>query len=232
MTESNHEFDDPALRSALKGVYGGQTAPESLRRLIIAQAQAAAARPQRGASWFVWRIAAVLLIVIGALAVVFYDRLNPAIATDTVAALVQDHDNSTAGKTSLEPVAWVNAGEVLAAKVQNPVWAARLHSDGWTFEGAKVCQINNKQVAHLFFSKGRQRLSVYSLPHSACPKSRKSGTCAIKVDDRHVLVGIVDPQGVFCLVGHCPKGGLKLAELQRLFDLHQAERVPCAGKNK
>jgi hypothetical protein len=226
MIEPTDQPDDFALKSALKGIYGGQTAPDSLRRLIIAQATAAAAIPAgRPLAWFAWRIAAVLLIVIGAIAVIFYDRSNPAIGGEIVTALVQDHDSRLPQALKLDNVDWETACTDLAAKVQNTVWAARLHSDGWTFEGADVCNINGKQVAHLFFSRGKQKLSVYSLPHSACPKSKKSGTCAIRVGDRHVLVGVVDPQGVFCLVGHCPKGRLKLEELQRLFDRHQRERV-------
>jgi hypothetical protein len=220
MIECDDEFDDPALKSALKGIYGGQTAPESLRRLIIAQA--AARDPGRGMAWFAWRIAAVLLIVIGALALVFYDRFNPAFPGEVITALVEEHDKPRQPQQTLD---WETACTDLVAKVQNTVWAAKLHADGWDFQGADVCRINGKQVAHLFFSKGRQKLSVYSLPHSACPKSRKWGTCAIKVDDRHVLVGVVDSQGVFCLVGHCPKGGLTLDELQRLFDRHRRERI-------
>ena len=230
MNEANDQFDDPSLKAALKGVYGAESAPQRLRERVMALAATAGARGGHSAAWYVWRVAAVLLVVIGTLAVVLYDRLNPAIARETMTALVQDHQESAQGRVKVQNVAWATAGENLASEVQNTVWAADLLCEGWTFEGAKVCRINGQQVAHLLFSMGGKHLSVYSLPRSACPKAKRAGTCAVKVDDRHVLVGVVDEQGVFCLVGHCPKGGLKVADVQKLFDKHQGERVGCGTR--
>jgi hypothetical protein len=247
MTERDEHFDDPALRSAVRRLYAGERAPLELRDRVIAMAGAAGpaeptpdASPARLPFWNrarALRIAAVIVFVlIGALAVVLYDRQNTVLADATFQAMVRTHKHCCSRGAHSQPTVRQDtpaaAGTDLAAQIHAAVLAADLRQDEWSFEGGALCDLGDGKspCAHLVFSKGANRckqISIFSLPLSACPGA-KPGRYARTVDGCPV-VAVVTDKSVYCFVGYCHKQRLTSAEILDLVSKHEKDVCPSSA---
>jgi hypothetical protein len=228
------QLDDPSLKKALKRVYGHESAPPALRQRIqdiFSDPQAGVL--QRNRSWWqqpVFRFAAAALFVVavGSLALWFNRPVNAGtMDLALIAAMVSTHDHCCDQDHRDKQIPQDDrqtAGRALESKVHAPVLMANLIDEGWIFKGAAVCPVNGKSSAHLVFSRGGQRLSVFSLPVSACTQKP---TCRLYKENRggHVIAGIVKDNGLYCMIAHCPKHGIDINEVCSLLERHQEDLV-------
>jgi hypothetical protein len=225
------EFEAPELKLAVKRMYGGERAPLGLRQRVETILAAPVARParmriERPVMWQ-WAAAAMIMVGLGGLvARVNWERHHP-VGGQTLAAMVKIHDyccreGNKHQQKEIPQESFALIGQTMAQKLEKPVLAANL--EGWKFVGAAMCPINGKNSAHLVYHRGGQRLSVFSLPASACDKVREGGSGCEVISD-HVVAGFAKTGGVYCIVATCPQKKLEREEIQQLLQKHRGNLV-------
>jgi hypothetical protein len=240
MSEEFASFNDPALRTAVRKVWGAEQAPFELRQRIAAlvPSQARAKGPQRQHEPLILRLrsplyglaaAASVLLAIG---LVLHDwtsggraaRIAPraiALPDPSAAALFASHDQWAKSprhhiKGSLDG----NLSEVrqrLRKDVGFPVLAANLHGS-WKFEGALVSTIGKSKSAQLFFDSGdSQCISIFSLPAGFLSGSAP-GCDYCQANDKHSMAGFATGNGFYCVVGSSGPGAMSLEEVRSIRD--------------
>jgi hypothetical protein len=232
------QFDAPELKSAVKRLYAAERAPAGLRQHIetILRAEPAAARPMRIDRWVIWQRAVAALIVLGLSGLIVranYERRHP-VGDETLLAMVRTHDfccKPTNGHrwNSIPQNDFVLMGQNMASRIKEPVLATDI-GNGWTFVGAAMCWVGDKQSAHLVYKRDGQWLSIFSIPASSCKKVRDGGFGGEQLND-HMIAGFARTGGVYCMVGSCPKKNLQLDEIRQLLKKHQADLVPPPPQN-
>ena len=209
MKERPGQFDDAALKAAVRRTWGEQRAPENLRRNLAAIALAARPAPPR--IRFAPRpLAAAAVLVIGIGAVVFQlYRLRPAtpqlpnhyqLSAALVSELTRRHDadaDLSAANTDLSKL-----GQQLSQKLGMKVLSASPGAD-YHFAGASISEIGGQQVAHLLFQRGSESLSIFSMPASQLPHT-SPGSHYDASDGKHMMAGFVQDGGFYCLAASGP----------------------------
>jgi hypothetical protein len=211
MEERPGQFDDAALKAAVRHTWGQQQAPENLRRNITAIALAARPAPV----WF--RIAprplaaaAALVIGISSVAFQLY-RLRPTtpqlpnhyqLSAALVSELASRHDADT--ELSNPGTDLAKLGQQLSQKLGIKVLSASPGAD-YHFEGASISTIGNQPVAHLLFKRGRgsESLSIFSMPASELPHTNR-GSHYDGSDGKHMIAGYVQDGSFYCLAASGP----------------------------
>jgi len=245
MTKEDFQFDDPALKAALKRALSSETAPDELRRRIVALAGGEAiSRPLR-----IWRavlkgaIAAAILLVIGGILSWEYgifDRaptaphrqlviqLPPEVAQQMIqrhremAGLAQPH-GLTVSRDNLPQVR-----QELQQKLGGmAVAVSDLANQGWVFRGARLTGIAEQQAAELLFERGKRRVSIFSLwaPHSC--GGYGTGEYSL-TSDGHPISGFLRGGELYCVVGSSADGSLTLPEVDRIRQEIERELMPPA----
>jgi hypothetical protein len=230
--------EDPALKAALRRALDQESAPAALRNRILALRAGPAAEtaepprslklPQRS-PLFRFAVAAVLLIGFGALGYRIWQINQPPATYNPLAAIpqalyqemVKVHAARSAQTTPDEVSTFADAAK-LGQSIQRPVFVADLTRDGWTFQGAAVRKLGSDMAAQLYFTKGKEAISVFSLPASAAPAARDDQDYD-KVFNGSPIAGFTHGKGLYCIVGSSPDDSLPVAEVKRLLAEHRGE---------
>jgi hypothetical protein len=224
MNQDLPEFDDPALKEALKRAFGSQAAPSDLRQRIIESLSEPSTRQRT--FWLrrsVMALAAALLITLGGL-YAWFSREKPATVGQTMlAALVERHDECCSSPQHWQPafskMAMPQIAQAMGAALNSPILAANLKDDGWEFKGPAICPVAGQGSAHLIFTHAGQQISVFTVPaRSGNPVT--NGGLDVQESNGHAMVGFVKDGTLYCMVSTCPK-----AELRKLMKEHQANVV-------
>jgi len=235
----NQFTEDPALKAALRRALDQEAAPAALRNRILAlsaESSTEAAEPPRSLKMpqqrsplFRFAVAAVLVIGFGALGYrIWQMNQPPAIYNPLVAipqALYQEMVNVHAARgaqTTPDEVSTFADAAKLGQSIQRPVFVADLTRDGWTFQGAAVRKVGSDMAAQLYFTKGKEAISVFSLPASAAPAARDDQDYD-KVFNGSPIAGFTHGKGLYCIVGSSPDDSLQVTEVKRLLAEHRGE---------
>jgi hypothetical protein len=150
----------------------------------------------------------------------------PAKVDDEVAKkLVQRHDSflhDKMGATTGENIA--AARQKLIEELHQTVWLADLTKQGWKFEGAACVNVDSAKGAQAVFSKGDDTLSMISMPVAGnCETHGGDVEMFAKDVDKHSVFAFVANGEMYGLVGYCPDGSLKLADVQAIGNRFKSE---------
>ena len=226
------QFDAPELKTAVRRLYAAERAPAGLRNRVesILRTEQAASRPMRIYNAVMWQQAAAAVILVGLTGLILranFERKHP-VGNQTLLAMVRTHDyccrnGNTHRWTNIPQTDFVLMGQTMASTIKEPVLAADI-GDGWSFVGAAMCPVGDKQSAHLVYRRNGQWLSIFSIPASSCQKVRNGGFGGERIND-HMVAGFAHTGGVYCMVGSCPKGALQLDEIKQLLKKHQGDLI-------
>lgn len=241
-------FEDPALKNAVRRVWGGQTAPQELHRRVreAAAAQAAPLQERKVAAprqveppevaearrrvYRGFAIAAGIVLAMG-ISITIMKRQTPPpgtpiqLAGELPASLVARHDECSKAPdhhaAGLPRDDFSAIAAALHGKTGHAVLSESVGQD-WQFLGASPCPVNNVLSGHLLFAKGDARLSLLSLPASVlsrvAPQSPYNGE-----DKEHALAGFVQNDVFVCLVESGPKASSDVTQVQALRDKLRSE---------
>jgi len=231
--------EDPALKAALRRALDQEAAPAALRNRILALSAEASAgesaapprslkMPSRRSPLFKFAVAAVLLIGFGALGYRIW-QMNQGPVYDPSRILSQslykamvDTHAARGAQTTPDQVTTLAAAGELSKSIDRPVFVADLTRDGWTFQGAAVRKVGEHQAAQLYFTKGNEAISVFSLPASAA-NGAHDDTDYVKDFNGSPIAGFTHGKGLYCIVGSSPDDSLQMAEVKRLLAEHRGE---------
>ena len=241
--QANTTFDDPSFRSALRKQLGSERAPASLRSRIVAAldevdtaaptSSATSPAVDRPSSIKLSRrplvglaLAASILIVIGIGTFIALKSGAPAprpiaiIPTPFAEAMAHQHDvcqNNAEHFLSGQPKDDLRLiSKQLRDELGFPALVATI-DDGWKFEGARICSVNEVRTAHLLFTRDGQSLSIFSIPAKAVYSPVDGAQYEMTVD-QHPIAGFVRGTTMYCAVGKATKNDLTLAQLKKIID--------------
>jgi len=198
----------------------------------IALKSDAGSAPRR---WFAFRLgpalatAALLAIAFAGISYkVFAQKV--AIGDDTLRAMVKTHDHCCKSRNHGSKLAsdnFAQMGRRVASQAKEPVLAPDLTVDGWKFVGVALCRLDGFSAPHWVFSRGEQKVSVFSLPASHCRVAREGHSRCTHID-KHPVSGFVKTGDVHCFVGSSPDGLLTPEDLEALMNKHRNDIVSFA----
>jgi len=167
-----------------------------------------------------WRTAAAAAVLLIALGFMFYQireafppspfaGMNPgvtAVPASLVQALTNTHD-SCAKLPDHHKIPGDNP-EALHEKLtaSSGVVASTISLGGdWKFKGAGVCQVGDKQAAHLLFVRAEEYISIFSMP--APDECGYGGDSYRDYYDKHPVAGFRHGDALYCVVGSRATGG-------------------------
>ena len=231
--------EDPALKAARRRALDRESAPAGLRNRIQAMAAQSAAAPEAASAprslkmpqrspLFRFAVAAVLVIGFGALGYRIW-QMNQGPTYDRGTVLTQalyqamvDTHAARGAQTTPDTVTTLAMAGDLSKSIDRPVFVADLTRDGWTFQGAGVRNVGEHQAAQLYFTKGNQAISVFSLPANAAKNPRQDQEYD-KDFNGSPIAGFVHGNGLYCVVGSSSDESLQVAEVKRLLNEHRGE---------
>src|SRR5450432_2734321 len=212
------EFDDPALRAAISRAMNS-AAPADLRGRVVAaldREDRLIHRWRRPA--FKMAIAAMLLIGFGVAYMIFWRTTDRPIPRFLAAAMVAVH-NQYAGAIITPDIHDSDLPTIrskLAVQVGHPVLAAML-GDGWKYQGADIAKISGIPAAHLFFTRGDESISIFSIAAGAFYDTTvPNGTGYAQIENNQPISGFFCDGAVHCLVGSSKTGVMSLRTLTRI----------------
>jgi hypothetical protein len=246
------QFDDPALKSALQRVWGGDAASPALRRRIEKSLD-----QQKWAEQSIlrrWRApltglaaAAVLAVVFSMSAVVATQNRDRTVPTWFADAVVAAHDRCVAEdlknpEAHGRKIDFANRDEVRAVRsslnrqIGYPVMVYSPGKD-WKLDGARVCTVGNIPAAHLMFTRGKETLSIFSISAGALYNDRSvpDGVRYAQVDKGHGVAGFTYGGALHCVVGNSPEKSNKVelaavtAVRDMMFASHPLSVAPDVG---
>ena len=179
-------------------------------------------------SWRVVAAAACLLIAIGFMGYQIREYFfppspyaggaagAPAVPTTLVAGMTKTHDNCSNLPDHHkipgdDPVA---LKDKLTAGAGVTASAINLGSD-WTFKGAGICKVGDKDTAHLLFVRADEYVSLFSM---TTPEECGYGSEEYReVYEKHVVTGFRNGGGLYCLVGSSTTRAMTKDELNPLL---------------
>ena len=250
---STQNFDDPALKEALRQNFSGVKTPEGMRARIAARiaSEAGGSKSGNGTTSHSMRItapvdhtitmgfsaqipgfaiAACMLIAVG-LAGIFMSqspqKLNATFANGAIAR----HDECCGAPDHHNPAvphsSLAIVGKYLVQELKHPVMVPDLDKDGYKFAGASICPINGVPTAHLLYrsTKNTNTLSMFSLPTNALNEPGTNHRFESSTTDGHSVIVRQSQGALYCMVSNCPKQNANLPDMAELYDQHQKEVV-------
>lgn len=239
-------FDDSALKDAIRRAWKDDVAPPEL----IERVRSASSRSSPGighrARQFVLAAAALLLIGLALVGYWMRGVTPPSQVATTMlpeplaSQLVDRHDecckHDDHHMPGLPRSDYAAIATALSTRLGWPVLSAAPGGD-WTFAGASICPVGSQNSAHLVFKRGRDDLSVFSLPVRIVGTIRRD-TSFDQIEAGHPIASFASGGGLFCIVASSPDGSMTLettrairAELRgRVQAAASAERTTVAGR--
>jgi hypothetical protein len=226
--KESHVFEDDKLKDAIRRAWKDDVAPPELIERV--RSASASSPPQSAMSigrrvrQFALAAAAVVLIgmaIVGyrTRGVVPISRVASARLPEPLAAdLVERHDECCSHEDHHMPGIprdnYAAITSVLGARLGWPVLAASL-GEGWDFKGASICPVGSQDSAHLVFKRGKDDVSIFSLPVSVIPAGDKN-TSFDQTQNAHPITSFVARGGLFCIVCSSPDGSMTLDSAKAL----------------
>lgn len=215
------QFEDPALKAAIRDAMSREQAPRELRDRI-AESLRADSRPI-SRRIIVLGMAACILLGIGLSVLILWPANEKPAPNWFADAMIATHDQckSLADHHRVKDVVDTDQA-ALQTKYRemlgHPALIAML-DDGWQFKGAGVCEIAKVPAAHLFFTRGDETISVFSVTSRLLyqSSSTRDATYA-QTQNGYQIAGFTAAGAVHCLVAHSPRGNLTLRQIIRLRD--------------
>jgi len=248
MNEQDSEFEDPALRGAVRRACGRQTAPPELRRRVeglmgaaMAAAPVEARAPRRWPNWIgatplkFAAAAAVCFIAVGVAGMQAWDTFGPqptpprvqrvSFPVSMTAGMIRTHDNCA--KLTDHHLVAGNDPTTLLAQLSHAALAPQAAinlSGGWRFKGAGLCAVGDTQAAHLMFARDKDTISIFSL---TAPRSCRHGTSSVyrAVVDGHAIAAFVYGGSMYGVIGSSPNNEVTLDDIEPLA----AQVENCVG---
>lgn len=234
MSFENQEFDDPALRAAVKKAWGSECCPCELRDRLCPVSSAFKMWTGR-----LLAVAAVLVLGVGA-SLVWHSRSVPTGSTIVASAipislqtdLIHTHDKCCGAPDHhhLAPDAADDAAiaSAMRTRLSHAVLMARPADPGWTFKGAAICHVGATPCGHLVFVKGDQAISIFSLPATSDPQIADGSHAEANVDG-HPMTVFAKDGAVFCLVGSGQGGSISATALEQMRQRMQTQVTADTG---
>lgn len=226
-------FDDEALKSAVRRAWGNERAPEGLRKSIalMAAPKPAAPSPRSWPKFLgpspIKSLAAAVLVTIGVacLGYQLYRMNRPTpmgvtvekIPASVAHTLADDHDHmvADANKWSSE-IPHDNPEQLAAALKQKLNYAPMTASPGDGFSLVGAVPTGKGSGAQLLYQKGNQTVSVFSLPASQVPLCQNNANVSGAAIPNHPMAGFVHDGGFYMLVGSSTDNSISSTEVQAL----------------
>lgn len=225
MNDPLEEFEDPALKGAIRRAVEREQAPAQLRANVtqIFAGQRKAANPWTGRRMRLYALAALLVIGLGLGALMLWPKAEPPVPDWFADAMISAHDSyktvaaHPAGRDL--PQNDLNAlRDRLKQDVGHPVLVAML-GNGWQFKGAALVEINRVMTSHLMFSRGSDSISIFSISANLLYSNQQhDGSVYSEVRAGHELAGFVSGGAVHCLVAQSADQSISLADVRGLRD--------------
>jgi hypothetical protein len=229
------KFEDPALRSAIRKVWAGQTAPAELHRRLVEKSTPSRARWYRH-PLFSLAAAAIVLVAVGLLTLKFALRPAPIPAAESIpedlainlalrhdaCCRAPDHHMPGLPRNDLQKIAVILHGQLGFAIMSGQPSAAP-----WRFDGAAICDVGHTSGAHLIFKQANQDISVFSLPISVDPQAAGKGEFTA-VEDGHPIAGFATKDALYAVVGSSTDNSLSLATVTAMCDRLRPTVAPAA----
>lgn len=245
MTDANEQFDDPALKQALRRAIPAMTCPQALRDRIQQAADDIAseslrlpmtsATAPRSAARFLrahrLAIAASILGLAGGMALFRYagddtaefpgtdaSALQPvaySLATQD-AALSGDPTQIQHHAPALSQDNLVAANQSLQRQTGQSLPLGALAAAGWEFHGVDDCRLGNFRGTHLVFLRPKQNISVFILPAQAAGNLADGRLYTMTTGRKPVAAAVRGPW-LICLVGASTDGSLTADHLGNLL---------------
>ena len=216
--QPHSNFDDPALKAALKRTCGHETAPPALRARVQAALSAEHASAWKGASrqMRTWRnspltgLAAAAAILLS-FAWIYTQYISPSgsdlnvnLPQALAQAMIVTADKGPAGvETNLVQNAaspdYAAMKQKLEAQLNHPALVASIGSD-WKLASAGVAQMSGVSASELVFTRGDQMVSLFSVS-GARFYATQEGSSYEQREDGHAIAGFVHKGAVHCVVG-------------------------------
>ena len=239
MSQADPEnFDDPALKAAIRRAWAGEQCPPEVRQRIDAaygRASASSLKIESGRPkllgnlmFFGWALAAVMLIVVG---IVFHfhpdktGQLTRPVALALPASLADQliarHDECCKDPDHHMPGLprdnFVDIGRELRQRLGFPILSAGLPG-AWNFNGASICPVGTTKSGHLVFKSGDgQFVSIFSLPRQFGPADLTNKSFS-EVEQNHPMAGFATGDGFYCVVESSKGQPMSLEQVRTLRD--------------
>jgi hypothetical protein len=231
MDNPQAQFDDPDLKAILKRAVGAETAPPGLRHKVLAAIESERRLQQRVRSG--WQrplmglaAAAVLLLGFGLTFTLLLGKERAA-PQWFAQAMVKTHDEypGYALPQGVSGEDYPAISKALSDQLGYPVLAKPL-GDGWTFQGARLCEVGPHKAAQLVYSKGDQTVSLFSVSTKALyyAEDTKDGLRYSQMEQGHAISGFVRGNAVHCLVASSKSGQADLKAVKKLRDGLRAQQ--------
>ncbi len=237
-------FDDPALKGAVRSAWGKQRAPDTLRRTVMAAVIAArpAAPVTPKMKWLgkqpLYKIAAAVMVSLGVVSLAYQGyrikhpyRAHTLVVEHLPKAVIQtlsaNHDQLLKEPTSNLPLndpAKMNAS--LQSKLPYPPLTAPV-GGGFALVSATFGPVGSSQGLHLLYQRGPQAVSVFTLPSSAAPTCSADATINGGTSS-HPIAGFTHAGAFYALVGSSSDNSLTSGDLQSMRSNLRAT-IPGAG---
>lgn len=197
--DSMNDFQDPALKAAVKHAWGNEKCPLALCRRIQAMMDGSgplvsmrmAERQSAGLSmarrWLIWPLAAAaaIALAVGIKTLLHAPPFPPAspaqlaiaLPASLEASLIQTHEHCCHVKNHHHLDADAATDSEVAKKMQTrlsqAVLVAHPADASWQYMGAAICPVGGVPAGHLVFAKGEDSISVFSLPQSIAPGAKE-----------------------------------------------------------
>jgi hypothetical protein len=134
------------------------------------------------------------------------------------ACIANSIDKFVAGAPKDDPI---KASQALAKAAKHTILAPDLKSDGWTLKHADICSVQGKPAAHLYYTKGGQQLSIFSMPAATWGDVGFTGTKDGPAKGRPCVVNL-ENNIVYCFIG---TGDMSTRSLNELVPQHTQAKV-------
>lgn len=229
MSDPTEEFDDPALKSAIRGALGKESAPPGMHARVLA---ATGQVPGSGSIYIRSRrfaLAAMVVVGLGIGAFFLFQKSEPPVPDWFADAMITQHDTLKT-VADHQPIPGVQQNDFPAMRkalreiLGHPALVTML-GDGWTYTGAGVCEINRVPAAHLMFAKDDQTLSIFSISANLLYSGLSSdGSNYSQSRNGYELAGFVYHGGIHCLVLKSPTKKTGLRQVMAMRD--RARQAP------
>ena len=235
-------FDDPALKSAVRRAWGNERAPDSLRKSIALMAMPGSAAPVSHSLLKylspspLKSIAAAVLMTIGVAALAYQGyRMTHSgpvhggsekIPTPVAQKLAADHDHLITDANKWGADLPHDNAELAAALKQRLGYAPLAAPPGEGFSLVGASMVGKGNGAELLYKKGNQTVSVFSLPASEVPLCGNNATVGGAGIPNHPMAGFVHDGGFYMLVGSSTDNSISAPQVQ---DLRNKLRATIPG---
>ena len=231
-TEPN-SFEDPGLKAAIRRAWGEERCPDALRARVresmaadgpgpvpISRSRWSPRRPLAGLAWAAIVLIAVALVLKFSRSTGHHDVAVGPLPASLSSELVERHDKCCAAPDHHMPgLSRDNFAEIqkeLHQKLGFPILSAD-PTGGWQFHGGSICRVGDTPSGHLVFQRGKEFVSLFSLPHQFVAGVMNSGDC-LQIASEHPMAGFVTPNGFYCIVGSSSDGSLTLEQVRSMRD--------------